>query len=196
MGLSRTILFEKITQVADTIRSVDPRELQSGQIGKEAAEAILEQCDICITQIAAAQSAGAEGTEKIVLSVFGRNDPRMMSLIELQRWCRELAALAREGLYRVRIQQALLQASVWVGELDEPEGLSEDQAILAAETGHYLLQVLRDAQGAGVPDSMPVVWNATPITLAAATQLADYVATTAIRRQQSLATRHNTTQSI
>jgi len=195
MGLSKMILFEKIMQAADTIGSVDPRELQSGQIGKEAAEAVLAQCDICITQVASAQSAGADVNEEIALSVFGRNDPWVMTLTELQRWCREQAALAREGLYRVRIQQALLQASVWVGELDEPEGLSEDQAILATETGHYLLQVLRDAQGAGVPDSMPVVWNATTITLAAATQLADYVATTASRRQQSLETRR-TTQSI
>jgi len=196
MGLSKTILFEKIMQAVDTIGSADPRELQSGQIGKEAAEAILEQCDICITQVGAAQSAGAEGTEKIAIALVGGKDPQAMTLTELQRWCREQAAFAREGLYRVRIQQALLQASVWVGELDEPEGLSEDQAILAAETGHYLLQVLRDAQGAGVPDSMPVVWNATTITLAAATQLADYVATTASRRQQSLETRHDTTLSV
>ncbi len=188
MGLHGTTFVQKITTTARAISVVDPKELRTGQVGKEIGEAVLAQCDICLTALASALNVEAEASGTITISLCEPGEPQTMPLAALQVWCRERAGWANEGLYRVRIQRALLQASVWVGDLNEPGVLSEDQAVLAAETGRYLLQVLHDAQSAGVSERMQVSWNSTTITLAAATKLAAYVATTDSRRKLLLKT--------
>ena len=188
MGLHGTSLVQKITTTAQAISAVDPDELRTGQVGKEVGEAVFAQCDICLTALTSALNVDTELSRSVTISLCGPGESQTMTLAGLQVWCRERAAWANEGLYRGRIQRALLQASVWVGDLDEPSVLSEDQAALAAETGRYLLQVLRDAQAAGLSERMQVPWNSTTITLTAATKLGAYVATTDRRRALLLET--------
>lgn len=76
---------------------------------------------------------------------------------------------------------------MWVDELEAPGALTEDQAMVAAETGRCLQEVLLDARSAGISDRMLVPWNSTSITLAA-TKLADYVATSGSRGRNLLET--------
>src|SRR5271166_6485273 len=86
-----------------------------------------------------------------------------------------------ERIFRSRIQQALLQANVWVNELQDPGALSREQAMFAAETGEHLLQVLQDAQAAGVSDGMTVELNDGQVTLSEIKNLGEYIATTGHR---------------
>jgi hypothetical protein len=187
-GIKRTglVLVRQITTLANAIAAVDPSGLQAGELGPEVGEAVVAQCRMCLAAINEALAEPSEPGLTIPVLLDSSDVATAFTLREVEEWCQERTILANTGLYRVRIQQALLQAGVWVGELDAPDGLSEDQAALAAETGHYLLQVLQEAQATGVAPGTPVAWNATTITLTAASQLADYVATTAGRRKRSL----------
>jgi hypothetical protein len=131
-----------------------------------------------------AVAAGLVWDDCVHVTQPGCKELQGMTLSELQRWCSERAAMATECLFRFRIQQALLQVIVWVNDLDDSEALIEDQAILAAETGCYLLQVLQDAQTASVPDQIQVNLYGQPITLAEAKALGEYVATARHRHEK------------
>lgn len=182
MRLSATILVQNIITAASAIEVSGEGDPERGPVRSEAIQAVLKQCDACLAALASAAAAGIDSTTTVAIARRGAADFHTMTLTRLHAWCLEQALIANESLYRVRIQQAILQAGVWVGDLDEAEELSEDHATLAAETGRCLQHVLRDAQNAGVSDRMLFRWNSTTITLAAATKLADYVAIMASRR--------------
>jgi hypothetical protein len=84
--------------------------------------------------------------------------------------------MSDDHVYLCRIQRALLQANVWVGDLQEPESLSAEQILFAVEAGRALLQVLQDAQAAGISDQALVTLNNNQVTLSEVQALGESIA--------------------
>ena len=89
-----------------------------------------------------------------------------MTLPQFRAWCLDTGARANERIFHARIQRALLEASVWVQDLQDLHALNEDQILISAETGETLLEVLDSALAAGVPERTIVERNgrALPLT--------------------------------
>ncbi len=176
MLLSQTVLVQNIQTLANAVGTIDSRGVPFGVMEKEQAEALLAQCGACLAAFAAALDTGTAASDTIAVTLCSQSEVREWTLDEWQAWCREVQTHAAERIYRSRIQQALLQANVWVSDLGEPESLSDEQATFAAEAGSILLQVLEDAQAAGVSENMVVELNEAPVSLAQVRKLGLYVA--------------------
>ena len=167
--MNRNLLLQTLQTIeasASYVTSVDACRFEAGLIAKEAAEAILALCETCLTDLTRAFGEGAEKNETVRVVPKGQGKPVRMTLGELRSQCVELRTRANDHLYLCRIRQALLQANVWVSDLQEPESLSLEQRTFAAETGKALLQVLQDAHDAGVSDRINVTMNGALVTLA------------------------------
>jgi hypothetical protein len=175
MAVSPSVLLQNIKKSADDLGAFNPGGFKPGIIKKELAEAILAKCSVCLANLASALDAGMEESAVVSVTLEGQNEPKAMTIAQLQAWCIEIEALANERVYRARIQQALVHTNVWVSELQEVGGLNQDQAMCAAETGRYLLQVLLDAQAAGVSNQIRVELNGEPLTLSEVKALGEYV---------------------
>ncbi len=140
------------------------------------AEALLLLCVLLQADLASALEQNPENGETITVPLDNPNEPCLLTLAQCQTWCREVKAQVSECVYRFRIQQALLQANIWVSDLQEPGALSGEQTIVASETGCILLQVLQDALASGISEAMTVELNDAPISLAQVRNLGQYVA--------------------
>ena len=161
--------------------ALDIAALKSGLIKSCDVEDILRECDACLSILAAASDLGVGECESIAFVLSGRDEPVGMTLLEAREWCCNILRLAKERIYRTRIQQALLQAGAWLNDLREPDSLDEEQILLAAESGEALLKVLYDAKKAGVSDWITVGLRNEQITLLEAEELAKYIEGAATR---------------
>ena len=184
MTRSKSVLAQNIQRSANAIAQINSDEATESAMDRDQAETLLRLCIICLADIASLLERDSETSRKITLSFYGQNPSRDLTLAQCREWCKEVKTLATEGVYRYRIQQALLQANAWVSDLREPDNLSEDQTLFAVETGCILLQVLQDALAAGVPENMAVELNNTPVPLAQVRQLGLYVAAAGKENEQ------------
>ena len=185
MPPSQTILIQNIQRSTNAIGRIHPDGLTGGLMGRDQAEALLLLCVVCLDDIASALKQDTDAGASIPICLHNGSEPQMWTLAQCRDWCSEVKSRVSEYVYRFRIQQALLQANVWISDLQEPGSLSEDQTIFAAETGSILLQVLQDALAAGVSETMTVELNEEPVPLAHVRKLGLYIAAAGKTRRAS-----------
>lgn len=186
MPPSETILMQNIQRSATAIGKLNGDGPAKGSRDRDQAEALLLLCVMLQADIASALEQDPEARETIMVSRPGCSEPHDMTLAQCQEWCREVKMQASECVYRFRIQQALLQANVWVSDLQEPGSLNEEQATVASEAGCILLQVLQDALASGVSETITVELNEAPVSLAQVRNLGQYVAAAGKPRNEQL----------
>lgn len=171
-------LLKKIKSSAENIAALDLECLKVNRMDRGKAEEIMDMCAVCLANLDTARKAGINESTRLDIHFFEDDEPKAPTLHELQLWCSDISALATEHAFRSRIQQALLQANVWMSDLQDPTGLSQEQVQCAIETGNCLLQVIRTARAAGLSNRVRVELNAVRMTLLATETLDNYVATT------------------
>jgi hypothetical protein len=169
------------------IYALDVNALKSGLIPGFQVEAILNDCGICLGILRKATDAGYEESDSIELPNDGFDESECITLAEMGNLSREVQASATERIFRTRIQQALLQASVWLDDLRQLEMLDEDQIALASESGVALLTVLNDARAAGISGWTTVALRSEQITLLEAEELATFIQGAAARASSTAA---------
>ena len=184
MPPSETILMQNIQRSANAIGKLNAEGLPQCSRGRDQAEALLLLCVLLQADLAAALELNPENGETITVPVDNQSEPRLLTLAQCQTWCGEVKIQVSECVYRFRIQQALLQANIWVSDLQEPGALSGEQAMVASETGCILLQVLQDALASGISETITVALNDAPISLAEVRKLGQYVAAAGGERNQ------------